>query len=240
MLTRFLTLACAFALISTAVFAQDTEQPAPGAAAAPQAEALTTEEVSYTIGVLFGRQMEYGEQLLDTDVMVRAMLDVFADKELEMTDAEMQSVLTRLSTVMQETRAEEFQAEGTAYLEAKRDEPGVKVTGSGLMYKVIEEGSGESPEPTDTVRVHYTGKFTDGTVFDSSEGGEPVQFQLNQVIPGWTEGLQLMKEGATYEFYIPYTLAYGEAGAPRGGIPPYATLVFEVKLLEVVDEPAAQ
>lgn len=214
-----------------------TSAPAEDAAAA---EPLTTEEVSYTVGVLFGRQMNYGDEFLDTEVMVKAMKDVFAEDDLEMTDEEMQSVLDRLTTVMQEKRAEEFSAEGAAFLESKRQEEGVQVTGSGLMYKVIEEGSGKSPEATDTVRVHYTGKFTDGTVFDSSEGGDPVQFQLNQVIPGWTEGVQLMKEGAEYEFYIPYTLGYGEGGAPRGGIPPYATLVFNVKLLDVVDEPAAE
>lgn len=238
MFFRHLLALCVCLPIAIPAFAQH-----PGASAAPQngadAEPLTTEEVSYTVGVLFGRQMEYGNELLDTEIMVKAMKDVFADGELEMTDEEMQSVLNRLSAVMQENRAEEFTAEGSAFLEAKRQEQGVKVTGSGLMYKVLEEGSGESPEPTDTVQVHYTGTFTDGTTFDSSEGGDPVQFQLNQVIPGWTEGLQLMKEGAKYEFYIPYTLAYGEQGAPRGGIPPYATLVFQVELLDVVDEPAA-
>lgn len=205
-----------------------------GGGAAP----LSKEDVSYTVGVLFGRQMHYGEDLLDTEIMVKAMNDVFLGKDLEMSDEEMQMVLNRLSSIMQENRAEEMTAEGSEFLASKREEPGVQVTGSGLMYKVIEEGSGESPEATDTVRVNYTGKFTDGTVFDSSEDRGPAQFQLNQVIPGWTEGLQLMKEGAKYEFYIPYTLAYGESGMPRGGIPPYATLVFEVELLEIVDEPA--
>lgn len=221
-----LTVACLAILLAIPATAQES---------APSEETLSVEDVSYTIGVVFGRQMQYGKEYLDTDVMVSAMKDVLDDKELRMSDDEMQDILDRLSQAMQENRADEFSKEGTEFLESKSAEEGVKVTGSGLMYKVLEEGSGDTPAATDTVRVHYTGSFTDGTVFDSSEGGEPVQFQLNQVIPGWTEGVQLMKEGAKYEFYIPYTLAYGEAGAPRGGIPPYATLVFQVELLDVVE-----
>ena len=105
-------------------------------------------------------------------------------------------------------------------------------TPSGLKYKVIKKGKGKSPKATDVVLVNYEGKLTDGKVFDSSyERGEPISFPLNRVIPGWTEGLQLMQEGAVYEFYIPYNLAYGERGA--GPIPPKSDLIFKVELLEV-------
>jgi FKBP-type peptidyl-prolyl cis-trans isomerase FkpA/FKBP-type peptidyl-prolyl cis-trans isomerase FklB len=107
------------------------------------------------------------------------------------------------------------------------------MTGSGLQYKVLREGQGRKPSEFGEVEVHYKGSLLDGTVFDSSyESGEPITFFLSQVIPGWTEGVQLMEEGAHYEFYIPFELAYGAQGIP-GDIPPYSTLIFEVELLKV-------
>ncbi|MCM1178097.1 MAG: FKBP-type peptidyl-prolyl cis-trans isomerase [Bacteroides sp.] len=129
------------------------------------------------------------------------------------------------ATVRQE--GEEFLADN-----AKKD--GVTVLPSGLQYKVVKEGTGKKPKAADKVKCHYEGKFINGSKFDSSyDRNEPAVFGLNQVIPGWTEGLQLMSEGAKYELYIPYTLGYGEAGAP-GAIPPYSTLVFTVELIEVL------
>lgn len=114
----------------------------------------------------------------------------------------------------------------------KKDKNGYYTTPSGLKYKVIKEGKGKSPKATDVVTVNYEGKLTNGQVFDSSyQRGEPTSFPLNRVIPGWTEGLQLMQEGATYEFYIPYQLAYGERGG--GPIPPMADLIFKVELIKV-------
>ena len=111
-------------------------------------------------------------------------------------------------------------------------DPEVKATGSGLMYKVIKEGTGRKPKATDKVYCHYEGTFPDGRVFDSSyKRGEPIEFGLNQVIKGWTEGLQLMSEGAKYELYLPYHLAYGESGTQ--GIPPCSALKFVVELIEV-------
>ena len=123
-------------------------------------------------------------------------------------------------------------AEGEKFLARMAKDPEVKATGSGLMYKVIKEGSGRKPKATDKVYCHYEGTFPDGQVFDSSyRRGEPVEFGLNQVIKGWTEGLQLMSEGAKYELYLPYHLAYGETGT--GGIPPYSALRFVVELIGV-------
>ncbi len=127
-----------------------------------------------------------------------------------------------------------FKKEGEDWLAANATKEGVKTLASGLQYKVLEQGKGRKPSATDKVKCHYCGTLTDGTKFDSSyDRNEPAVFGLNQVIAGWTEGLQLMSEGAKYELYIPYQLAYGEYGAP-GAIPPYAALVFTVELLEVL------
>lgn len=125
-------------------------------------------------------------------------------------------------------------AEGEKFLAQVAKDPAVKMTKSGLMYKVLQEGSGRKPKATDTVRCHYEGTFADGSIFDSSyKRGEPAEFPLDGVIKGWTEGLQLMGEGAKYELYLPYNLAYGERGA-GSSIPPYCALKFVVELIKVL------
>jgi len=129
--------------------------------------------------------------------------------------------------------ASELSAEkNKAFLVANAKKDGVKVTATGLQYKVIKAGTGKQPGPTSKVTVHYTGKLINGKTFDSSVGGDPISFPLNRVIPGWTEGLQLMKEGEKVELVIPSELGYGERGAP-GAIPPSQALVFEVELIKV-------
>lgn len=123
--------------------------------------------------------------------------------------------------------------EGVTFLQNNLKRPEVESTASGLQYEVLEEGTGASPTASDTVEVHYEGTFINGEVFDSSyQRGQTIEFPLGGVIAGWTEGLQLMKEGATYKFYIPYNLAYGENGM-RGAIPGYSTLIFKVELVKV-------
>lgn len=134
--------------------------------------------------------------------------------------------------IPQQVAAEEARKEEVKAAENKASN-GYITTASGLKYKVIKKGTGKKPKATDTVKVNYEGKLTDGTVFDSSyKHGQPITFPLNRVIPGWTEGVQLMPEGSVYEFYIPYNLAYGDGGVP-GVIPPKADLIFKVELLEI-------
>lgn len=123
--------------------------------------------------------------------------------------------------------------DGIKFLENNLKQEGVQVTSSGLQYKVITEGSGKKPGPTSTVEVHYRGTFLDGKQFDSSyDRGQTIEFPLNGVIPGWTEGLQLMSVGSTYKLFIPFHLAYGERGMP-GAIPPASTLIFDVELVSI-------
>lgn len=135
-------------------------------------------------------------------------------------------------TKAQQKDVDAKKADGEKFLAQNKTAEGVMVTPSGLQYKVIKAAEGPKPTEKDTVKVHYTGTLLDGKVFDSSvERGEPIEFPLNQVIPGWTEGVQLMSVGSKYRFYIPYNLAYGEQGTQGGPIPGYATLIFDVELL---------
>lgn len=140
------------------------------------------------------------------------------------------AILLIATPLMSQTALEK----GQAFLQENAKKDGVKTTPSGLQYKVLTEGTGKSPKATDTVTVNYRGSLLDGTEFDSSyKRGEPISFPLNRVIPGWTEGVQLMKEGAKYQFYIPANLAYGKQGTPGGPIGPDETLIFDVELIKV-------
>lgn len=150
-----------------------------------------------------------------------------------MTGADADTYVRGVMEARAAATAKEFTAEGEAFLAENATKEGIIVTESGLQYEVISMGTGAKPAATDKVKVHYHGTFIDGEVFDSSvERGEPIEFGLNQVIKGWTEGVQLMPVGSKFRFYIPYNLAYGEQG--RGGIPPYATLIFDIELFDIV------
>ena len=170
-----------------------------------------------------------------------AVGDIMQGRQPQVSVDEAQTILSNffdnLEKEQQAAAAEAGKAakvEGEKFLSENAKKAGVTVTKSGLQYEVLTEGSGRQPKATDTVRCHYHGTLIDGTVFDSSyQRNAPADFGLNQVIPGWTEGVQLMKEGAKYRFYIPYNLAYGEHGAP-GAIPPYAALIFDVELIKVL------
>ncbi len=193
------------------------------------------DKISYALGLGIGQQLK--SMNIDNfciEDFAKSISDVMGDKETAMTNTEAQKMLQEYFQKKQKEESQKAIAAGKAYLDANAQKPGVTVTKSGLQYEVLTEGTGKSPKATDTVRCHYEGRLLDGTVFDSSyQRGEPADFGLNQVIPGWTEGVQIMKEGAKFRFTIPYLLAYGEQGA-GASIPPFSTLVFDVELIKVL------
>lgn len=200
------------------------------------------DKVSYALGLGIGRQLaQMGASDLSIDDFAAAIKDVIAGNELKVSNREAQTIVQDYFRKQEEKlnaeRAEKgkaAKAEGEKYLAENAKKEGVVTLPSGLQYMVIKEGNGKKPKATDKVKCHYEGFLIDGTVFDSSvERGEPAVFPLNQVIAGWTEGLQLMQEGAKYRFFIPYILGYGEGGA-GASIPPYAALIFDVELIEVL------
>lgn len=193
------------------------------------------DKISYALGLGIGQQLK--SMNIDSfciEDFAKSISDVMGDKQTAMTSTEAQKMLQEYFQKKQKEESQKAIAAGKAFLDANAQKPGVTVTKSGLQYEVLTEGTGKSPKATDTVRCHYEGRLLDGTVFDSSyQRGEPADFGLNQVIPGWTEGVQLMKEGAKFRFTIPYLLAYGEQGA-GASIPPFSTLVFDVELIKVL------
>lgn len=187
-----------------------------------------TEIVSQGVGFRLGSQISE-DASLNKDTILKAITAVFAGNG----EAPDQEKFTEAAQIVQEEATKGLRAAGDTFLAENKSKDGIQVTDSGLQYRVVEEGSGETPQSTDQVTVHYTGKLIDGTVFDSSvERGEPTQFGVTQVIPGWVEGLQLMKPGAKYEFFIPQELAYGAQGS-QGAIPPFSALIFEVELIKI-------
>ena len=201
------------------------------------------DKLSYALGLGIGQQLKQ-MGLKDALVMedfAQSIVDVLQDNELKVKNSEAQQIVNaffaeqeKQMKAQQAEKGKKALEEGRVFLQNNAGRPGVITTKSGLQYEVRVEGNGKKPKATDQVRCHYEGTLIDGTVFDSSyKRNEPAVFGLNQVIAGWTEGVQLMSEGAKYRFYIPYLLAYGESGA-GGMIPPYATLIFDVELIEVL------
>ena len=200
------------------------------------------DKVSYALGLGIGQQLaQMGATELNVDDFAQSIKDVLSGSELKVSHREAQQIVqdyfAKKEAAMNAARAEQGKAakeEGEKYLKENAKKEGVITTPSGLQYQVLKEGNGKKPTAKDSVKCHYEGFLIDGTVFDSSvQRGEPAVFGLQQVIAGWTEGLQLMQEGAKYRFFIPYRLAYGEGGA-GGSIPPYAALIFDVELIQVM------
>ena len=200
-------------------------------------------KAAYSIGYMTAKSMSAQVPALDTKSYAAGFKDAYAKKDPAIKEADMKTVLMAFEAKVrkeaedkQKKDAAEAVTKGATYLAENAKKAGVTTTASGLQYQVIKEGTGAKPVATDTVKVHYEGKLVDGTVFDSSiKRGEPVSFPLNQVIAGWTEGVQLMTVGSKYKIVIPANLAYGEQGG--GPIPANSVLTFEVELLEINPAP---
>lgn len=192
------------------------------------------DKISYAIGLSMGQNlMGSGVTSLEYADLAAGIKDVLEKNQPQISYQEAQQVLGKFFSELEAKIAGEAKAVGEAFLAENAKREGVKVTESGLQYEVLEATIGQKPKATDKVRVHYEGTLIDGTVFDSSyKRGESITFGLNQVIKGWTEGLQLMSIGSKYKLYLPYQLAYGERGA-GANIPPYAALIFTVELLGI-------
>ncbi|NKB23943.1 MAG: hypothetical protein GKR87_06110 [Kiritimatiellae bacterium] len=215
---------------------------AASCAPAKEGVELKTHEdrLSYAIGTDFGATLKRQGVDIDLNIFTQGVKDGADGKELLLTPEEMKETMLKFQSELQKKqasitseRAEKNKKEGEAFLPKNKEKEGVITLSSGLQYSVLKEGDGEKPSETDTVTVHYTGTLIDGTVFDSShKRGEPTTFHVNGVISGWQEGLQLMKVGATWKFFIPSELAYGTRGA-SALIGPNATLIFEVELISI-------
>ena len=192
------------------------------------------DKISYAIGLSMGQNlMGSGVTKMEYADLAEGIKDVLEKNQPKISYQEAQTVLGKFFQELEAKIAGEAKAAGEKFLEENKKRPEVKVTASGLQYEVIEATLGQKPKATDKVKVHYEGTLIDGTVFDSSyQRGEPITFGLNQVIAGWTEGLQLMSIGSKYKLYIPYNLGYGAQGA-GASIPPYAALIFTVELLGI-------
>ena len=200
------------------------------------------DKLSYGLGLGIGQQLaQMNIEGLNIEDFAAAIKDVLAGNKLQVDHREAQQIVQdyfqKQEEKLNKEREEKGRAakeEGEKYLAENAKKDGVITTASGLQYKVLKEGTGKAPKATDSVKCHYEGFLIDGTVFDSSvQRGESAVFGLQQVIAGWTEGLQLMKEGGKTRFFIPYLLGYGASGA-GASIPPYAALIFDVELIEVL------
>lgn len=211
---------------------------APAGAPVP---AVARDQAGLLVGSDVGRQLAPIKDEIDLAVMVQGVRTVLSNAKPLLSQTEVDALRSAFAQRMQAqaqakaaTDGARNKGEGDAFLAKNRSVKGVFVTGSGLQYMVLRQGNGPRPRPEDTVRVNYRGTLLDGTEFDSSYGrGEPAEFALNQVIPGWTEGLGLMPVGAKYRFWIPSELAYGAKGTPGGPIGPNAVLSFDVELLAI-------
>ncbi len=227
---RFLSTLAATGLVlvcSASVFAQELNSE--------------KEKLGYVLGMDIGQSIKRMDIDMDRKALVQAINDVLDGKKTALTEQQANEIKMAFTKKKQEEavakakeQAESNQKKGQEFLDKNKARDGVKVTASGLQYEVLTEGKGDKPKSTDKVKVHYKGTLLDGSVFDSSyDRNEPASFPLNGVIPGWTEGLQLMPVGSKFKFYIPASLAYGDRGAGNA-IGPNEVLVFEVELLEIL------
>jgi FKBP-type peptidyl-prolyl cis-trans isomerase FklB len=240
-------------MASSSAAAQRKRQPArqtpkptkqtPQPAEQPSKPESVNDRASYTIGLNLGRSLKSNNAPVNQDRIIQGLRDgltgssILTDAEIQAAMQEFQKQLMTAAEAKTKIVAEKNKLEGDAFLAANKNKPGVQTTASGLQYVMLVEGSGANPKPTDEVTIHYTGTLIDGTTFDSSrERGTPATFRVNQVIAGFSEGLQLLKPGGKINIYLPSALAYGERGA-GDQIGPNAVLIFEIELLSVQAKP---
>ncbi|WP_067151179.1 FKBP-type peptidyl-prolyl cis-trans isomerase [Pseudotamlana agarivorans] len=193
------------------------------------------DSVSYAIGIDVAKNVKSSFDEFNSDVFFEAFVASLNDGNTLIDEAAAKNVIRNYFLKKQKAEEEKLSEPGTTFLKANKTKEGVYTTTSGLQYKILKESTGARPTKDSKVKVHYHGTLIDGTVFDSSVNrGDPIEFEVSQVIKGWTEGLQLMPEGSKYIFFIPHDLAYGANPRPGGPIKPYATLIFEVELLEIL------
>ncbi len=237
-MTKKTILTLSIATLAFASNAQTTKPAAKKPAATTQATspkpmtALDSASYSFGLKVAMGLKSD-GVSKLNYSLLSKAMEDVFNDRPLTITDAESGAAISSFLERASKVKFSAVEAEGNKFLEENKKNPKVTTLPSGLQYEVLTQGTGAKPQATDTVTVNYKGSLTNGKQFDSSyDRGEPITLPLNNVIPGWTEGVQLMPVGSKYRFYIPYQLGYGERGAGQD-IPPYSTLIFDIELMKI-------
>jgi FKBP-type peptidyl-prolyl cis-trans isomerase len=228
-----------------------TEQPAPAAAAptaptaAPAAAAFTEAQLLEEFGWFIGKRVGLGEldfSKAELDILVKGLVSAASGKdspyELQKIGPAMDEFMQKKQNIFVEKMKKQSVAASTTFFTKLKENKNVVELPSGLRYEIVKPGEGAFPKPTETVKVHYTGTLVDGTVFDSSvQRNEPAEFPLDQVIPGWTEGIQKINKGGKIKLYVPANLAYGDDGRP--GIPPGSTLIFDVDLLEIKPTPPA-
>lgn len=209
-----------------------TTSPAGGKVSAQSDDVA---KAGYSLGYMMGTNVKQSANDLSLDDIRQGLADGYNGVDTVMTREQMEQAVVAYQQRQMQQMLQGNLEKGQKFLAENAKKPNIKTTASGLQYEVLKEGNATKPKATDTVSVQYEGKLIDGTVFDSTahHGGEPATFQLNQVIPGWTEGVQLMGEGASYRFYVPSNLAYGEQGMPQGGIEPNSMLIFDVELIKV-------
>ncbi len=238
----FLAVATAAGLVAGSTLAQQPSAPGAGAGPASGVELKDLKQKSsYSYGYTLGRNLKAQAVEIDPELFARGVADALGGSPAALKEEEIQASLQAFARQLQSRQAgmagkaaASNKVEGERYLAANKSKPGVTTLPSGLQIKVLKQGTGPKPKATDTVTVHYEGKLIDGTIFDSSlKRGEPASFPVNQVIAGWTEALQLMPVGSTWQLVIPSKLAYGENPRTGGPIGPNAVLTFEVQLIKI-------
>jgi FKBP-type peptidyl-prolyl cis-trans isomerase len=231
-------LLAAFCLFTAGLVALSTisGQESAGKLPAPTAPPLKTleEQAAYAIGLDLGEETLANAPDLNPEIIARGLIDAMKKVKPAIPEDKAQEAMSHYMAKKLGPGAEKNLEEGKKFFAKNKTEKGVITTESGLQYFVMKSGTGKTPKPTDVVRVHYNGMLLDGKVFDTTTGKDPAEIPVNRVIPGWTEALLKMKVGDKWRLYIPSQLAYGSQGPPGGPIPPFATLIFDVELLDIV------